>query len=201
MLGRSRCSCPPHPSWHRRGRSRGRAVVSFCLFLCLFPWCAITSREGRAEGTRGACNEPSLRGLRTGKLGKNVRRHDLDRSYASMIKQKKNRHLLKRSLILSLRNNQVHVTTAGARQVSALLPRFSTKQRSYQFYRLWLPQAGFIRLISHFAESGAIRRVMDCDVLCEGRTMRQANRRNERAAIRRMYSSRSAALFFIVRPT
>ena len=25
---------------------------------------------GRAEGTRGACNEPPLRGLRTGKLGK-----------------------------------------------------------------------------------------------------------------------------------
>ena len=37
--------------------------------ICLFPWCAITSREGRAESTRGACNEPSLRGLRTGKLG------------------------------------------------------------------------------------------------------------------------------------
>ena len=42
-----------------------------------------------AEGKRGACNEPPLRGLWTGKPGKNVRRHGLYRSNASMIKQKK----------------------------------------------------------------------------------------------------------------
>ena len=37
----------------------------------------------------GACNEPPPRGLRTGKPGNNVSRHDLHRSNASMIKQKK----------------------------------------------------------------------------------------------------------------
>jgi len=40
------------------GEEQGPGGVSFCLFLCLFPWCEITFREGRAEGTRGACNEP-----------------------------------------------------------------------------------------------------------------------------------------------
>jgi len=42
-----------------------------------------------AEGIRGACNEPPLHRLRTGKPGKNIRRHGLYRSNASMIKQKK----------------------------------------------------------------------------------------------------------------
>jgi len=80
----------PH-SWHLKARSRGRMAFFFVLPFVNFLG-RIYSFLGQAwaEGKGGACNEPSPYGLRTRKLGKNVRRHDLYRSNASMIKQKKN---------------------------------------------------------------------------------------------------------------
>jgi len=43
-----RCSYPPHPSWHCRGRSRGGRVFFLCRFFCHSPWCAlISSGTGR----------------------------------------------------------------------------------------------------------------------------------------------------------
>ena len=108
--GRWGDSCvPPHARLHDVGGFGGGGIGSFLLaslslslclsrslfFLSLFPWGASLYFLGHAwgEGKRGACNVPPLRGLRTGKMGKNVRRHDLDRSNASMIKQKKNHRL------------------------------------------------------------------------------------------------------------
>ena len=89
VLGRSRCSYPPHTSWHRRGRSRGRAVVSFRLFHL-----SISLVRNNLSGGPGGEHKGSLQRAVTArtadrKTGQNVRRHDLDRSYASMIKQKK----------------------------------------------------------------------------------------------------------------
>jgi len=93
MGGSHRCSCPRLPSWHPQARSRTQGTVSFVLpfvFRLLFPWCAShLLGTGLGGGQRGACNVPPLRGQRTGKIGQNVHRHDLDRLNASMVKQKK----------------------------------------------------------------------------------------------------------------
>jgi len=101
VLGRSRCSYPPNPSWHRRRRSRGRAGGFLLSFLCLFPWCAITFREGRAEGTRGACNEPPRADCGRENRVKCTppRSITITRSHASMNKQKKNTKLYVRDKI------------------------------------------------------------------------------------------------------
>jgi len=87
---------PTHAPLHGiRRRGVGPPGDGFlCVFLCLSFVISLVrhtswDRPGR-RAKRGACNVPSLRGLRTGKTGKNVRRHDPDRSNASMIKQKKN---------------------------------------------------------------------------------------------------------------
>jgi len=54
-----RASVPTHPTLHGIGGGGVGDGRGFLLsFLCLFPWCAITFREGRAAGTRGTCNEP-----------------------------------------------------------------------------------------------------------------------------------------------
>ena len=86
---------PTHAPLHGiRRRGVGPPGDGFlCAFLCLSFVISLVrhtswDRPGR-RAKRGACNVPSLRGLRTGKTGKNVRRHDPDRSNASMIKQKK----------------------------------------------------------------------------------------------------------------
>ena len=60
-LGRnSRCSCPPPRSWHRQTRSRGRGPLFLFVvsFVTLHGAHSFLRRQGRAEVTRGACNEP-----------------------------------------------------------------------------------------------------------------------------------------------
>jgi len=91
VLGRSRCSYPPHPSWHRRGRSRGRAVSPSVFFLCPFPWCAIMFFGRAGRRAQGELAMSRLARTADGKTGQNVCRHDLYRSHASMNKQKKKR--------------------------------------------------------------------------------------------------------------
>jgi len=89
-MGRSRCSYPPHPSWHRRRRSRGWScrfsfVISFVISLVryYFLW-----EQAWAEG-KGSLHRAAKRGLRRGN-GLYIARHDLDRSHTRIMnKQKK----------------------------------------------------------------------------------------------------------------
>ena len=100
MGGSRRCSYPRPPSWNPHARSRTWGAVSLVLLLAFFFFSLFSflislvrhtlSWTGLGGGQRGACNVPPLRGQRTGKLDKNIRRHRLARLNASMIKQKKN---------------------------------------------------------------------------------------------------------------
>jgi len=73
----------------------GRAVVflfvsSFVVSFCKFPWGASTlswDRPGRRA--KGSLQRAATARTADRKTGQNVRRHDLDRSDSSMIKQKK----------------------------------------------------------------------------------------------------------------
>ena len=77
--GDLRCSCPHPTTWRPQGRRRwGSFPASFPLSYSLdflsfafplwSPWCdaALRLGTGLGGGQRGACNEPPLRGQRTG---------------------------------------------------------------------------------------------------------------------------------------
>ena len=64
--GKRRCSYPLYPSWHGRGRNRGRArftLLSFPFFpLFLFLVRSLRLGIGLGGGHRETCNEPPSRG-------------------------------------------------------------------------------------------------------------------------------------------
>jgi len=67
-------------------------------------------REGLGGGHKGNLQRAASRGLRTGKLGKSVHRHDLSKSHASMNKQKKKKPRTQPQLQLSF-----HYALGGAK--------------------------------------------------------------------------------------
>jgi len=86
-----RCFFPPPHSSHRRARSRRRIALFFLLSplsisldASTFSW----DRPGRRA--KGCLQRAATVRTVDRKTGQNVRRHDLPRSNASMIKQKKN---------------------------------------------------------------------------------------------------------------
>jgi len=88
----SHCSVPPPPPTHGIGR-RGvgdKSRISFVL-SCLSLWTRLLSLgAGLGGGQRGSLQRAATARTADRKTGQNVRRHDLYRSNASMIKQKKN---------------------------------------------------------------------------------------------------------------
>jgi len=84
-----RCSYPRPPSWHRLRRSRERVALSLYSFFCSFLYLLSLGTGAWAEckGELPTCRRRADCGQET---GQNVRRPDLYRSNASMIKQKKN---------------------------------------------------------------------------------------------------------------
>jgi len=84
----ARCSSQHPRSWCRQARTRGRAVPFFCSLFCSF--LKLLSRgTGLGGGQKGSLQRAATARTADGKTGQNVRRHDLYRSNASMIKQKK----------------------------------------------------------------------------------------------------------------
>jgi len=88
-----RCSCPRPPSWHPQASIRtpgdGSLCSSLCISFVIFLVRLISSwdRPGRrAKGELATCCHYADCGQ---EIGQNARRHDLDRSNASMNKQKK----------------------------------------------------------------------------------------------------------------
>jgi len=86
-----RCSYPRPPSWHRQARSRGTG----CAFLYFFPFVKFLGRvyffswDRPGRRAKGSLQQAATARTADRKTGQNVRRHDLHRSNASMIKQKK----------------------------------------------------------------------------------------------------------------
>ena len=82
------CSYPRPPSWHRQEGSRVRVRLFLCSFLGLSPYFTLScDRPGRRA--KGSLQRAVTARTADRKTGQNVSRHDLDRSNASMIKQKK----------------------------------------------------------------------------------------------------------------
>jgi hypothetical protein len=86
---RNPCSSPRPPLWHPRERSE-KLSCAFHLSFLFRHFLSLSSWNRPGGWQREACNEPPPRGQRRGN-GQNVHRHSLDRLYASMNKQKKNK--------------------------------------------------------------------------------------------------------------
>jgi len=83
---------PAHALLHGIGRQGvgGRGALSFVSSLCKFPWAPLLFLgTGLGGGQKGSLQQAATGQTADRKTGQNVRRHDLYRSNASMIKEKK----------------------------------------------------------------------------------------------------------------
>ena len=83
---------PAHALLHGIGRQGvgGRGALSFVSSLCEFPWAPLLFLgTGLGRVQKGSLQRAATGRTADRKTGQNVRRHDLYRSNASMIKQKK----------------------------------------------------------------------------------------------------------------
>jgi len=81
-----------HALLHGIGRQGvgGRGALSFVSSLCEFPWASLLFLgTGLGRGQKGSLQRAATAQTVDRKTGQNVSRHDLYRSYVSMIKQKK----------------------------------------------------------------------------------------------------------------